>query len=54
MITRKDKIIYLTGWYKVELGENLDSDLIFPVLNQIIIDAVGISGLKEVKKNAYE
>lgn len=51
-ILRKEKLDYFSMWYRTEMIENTDQS-IFPVLNQIIVDSVGISGLKEVKRRAW-
>lgn len=53
MIKRKDKIKYLTKLYEVEIASMTDDAEKFTILNQIIIDSIGISGLKVVKKRAW-
>ena len=51
-IKRAEKIEYLSKLYMVKIVTNsIEEDA--PTLNQIIIDAIGISGLKEVKKKAW-
>ena len=52
-VLRKNKIEYLAAWYRIELN-NPDNDLTAEILNQIIIDSVGVSGLKEVKNRAWK
>ncbi len=50
-IYRKDKIIWFVGNY-LNFAERYDDEI--PMINQIIIDSVGISGLKEVKRRAWK
>ena len=51
-IKRADKIEYLSKLYMVKIVTNsIEEDA--STLNQIIIDAMGISGLKMVKKKAW-
>ena len=52
-IKRQEKIKYLSDLYGVKMmTDSIVKDA--PVLNQIIIDSLGISGLKIVKKNAWK
>ena len=53
MITRKQKIDFLVNQYK-NMVKYSDFDTIdYGIENQIIIDSVGISGLKEIKKRVW-
>lgn len=51
---RKDKIIYWSRIYASELRNNGLDEITAPILNKAVIDSVGLSGLTEVKKNAWK
>jgi len=50
--TRKDKIEWWIHMYNSAIACELPQSE-FSIMNHIIIDSVGISGLKQIKKNAW-
>lgn len=52
--TREQKIDVLATWYRGALCCLAPDSDRFPIMNHIIKDSVGISGLEEVKRRAWK